>query len=185
MDRKSRRQGDLLCCGWWLSRSTSRTPVSFSFSSVGQVFRSPCLRAFVVPAWPCPCCHCSYSEPKCYPRENKSPFPLALVVPVHVTPGTRHALLRWDKLVSNKRTQEGGPGRSGASMFCVSAKAAKGRQRHTSEGSRQQAMAAVTAQPSTPQLQPNNSAAGLFCPTLSVLFLLRFFSKHYFATFAE
>ena len=44
-------------------------------------------------------------------------------------------------------------------MFCVSAKAAKGRQRHTSEGSRQQAMAAVTAQPSTPQLQPNNSAA--------------------------
>ena len=70
-------------------------------------------------------------------------------------------------------------------MFCVSAKAAKGRQRHTSEGSRQQAMAAVTAQPSTPQLQPNNSAAGLFCPTLSVLFLLRFFSKHSFATFAE
>ena len=34
MDRKSRRQGDLLCCGWWLSRSTSRTPVSFFLSVV-------------------------------------------------------------------------------------------------------------------------------------------------------
>ena len=63
-------------------------------------------------------------------------------------------------------------------MFCVSAKAAKGRQRHTSEGSRQQAMAAVTAQPSTPQLQPNNSAAGLFCPPPYLSFFYSVFFRN-------